>query len=92
MYDSYTRYVASLIDMERDSKSSTYESQAHSEQTQIDKSSISQTWFDFIEKSFFKTRKITTVNNLILKLKQLLVANNDFLQTSNLSRRNAEGD
>ena len=35
-----------------------------------------QTWFDSIEKSFFKSRKITVVNDLILKLEQLLVVNN----------------
>ena len=69
--------------MERDPKSSTNESQTHSEQTQIDESSIFQTRFDFIEKCFFKSRKINTVNDLILKLEQLLVANNtsDCLQT-----------
>ena len=58
-YRNYTRSVATLIYMERDPKSSTNESQTHSEQTQIDESSIFQTWFDFIEKSFFKSRKIT---------------------------------
>ena len=58
-YRSYTRSVATLIYMESDPKSSTNESQTHSEQTQIDESSIFQTWFDFIEKSFFKSRKIT---------------------------------
>ena len=81
-YRNYTRSVATLIDMERDPKSSTDESQTHSKQTQIDESSIFQTWFDFIEKSFFKSRKITIVNDLVLKLEQLLVANNasDFLQ------------
>ena len=62
--------------MERDRKSSTDESQTYSQQTQIDESSIFQTWFDFIEKSFFKSRKITTVNDLILKLEQFLVAKN----------------
>ena len=62
--------------MERDPKSSTDESQTHSKQTQIDESRIFQTWFDFIEKSFFKSRKITIVNDLVLKLEQLLVANN----------------
>ena len=75
-YRNYTRSVATLIDMERDPKSSTDESQTHSERTQIEKSSIFQTWFDFTEKSFLKSRKITTVNDLILKLEQLLVANN----------------
>ena len=62
--------------MERGPKRSTDVPQTHSEQTQIDESSIFQTWFDFLEKSFFKSRKITTVNNLILKLEQFLVANN----------------
>ena len=62
--------------MERDPKISTDESQTHSEQSQIDEKSIFQTWFDFIEKIFLKSRKLTTVNNLILKLEQLLVANN----------------
>ena len=46
---------------------------------------IQNEWFDFIEKSFFKSRKITTGNDLILKLEQLLVANNasDCLQNPN---------
>ena len=52
--------------MEKDPKSSTDESQTHSEQTQIDECSIFQTWFDFIEKSFFKSRKITTLNDLTI--------------------------
>ena len=73
-----------MIDIERDPKCSTDESQTHSEQTQIGEGSIFQTWFDFIEKSFFKSRKITTVNALILKLEQLLIANNasDYLQNA----------
>ena len=83
-YRNYTRSVATLIDIERDPKCSTDESQTHSEQTQIGEGSIFQTWFDFIEKSFFKSRKITTVNALILKLEQLLIANNasDYLQNA----------
>ena len=81
-YRNYACSVATLIDIERDPKCSTDESQTHSEQTQIGEGSIFHTWFDFIEKSFFKSRKITTVNDLILKLEQLLVANNasDYLQ------------
>ena len=75
-YCNCTCSVATFINKERDPKSSTDESQTHSEQTKIDESSIFQTWFDFIEKSFFKNRKITTVNDFILKLEQLLVANN----------------
>ena len=51
--------------MERDPKRSTDESQTHSEKTQIDESSIFKTQFDFIEKPFFKSRKITTANSLI---------------------------
>ena len=43
--------------MERDQKISTDKSQTHSEQTEIDERSIFQTWFDFIEKSFFKVEK-----------------------------------
>ena len=41
-----------------------------------------KTWFDFIKKYYFKSRKITTVNDLILKFEQLLVAKNasDYLQ------------
>ena len=74
-YRNYSRSVATLTDMERDPTSSTDESQTHSEQTQIDESSIFQTWFDFIEKSFFKSRKKTTVNDLIIKLEQLVVTN-----------------
>ena len=62
--------------MERDPTSSTDESKTHSKQTQIDESSIFQTWLDFVEKCSSKSRKITTVNDLILKLEQLLVANN----------------
>ena len=62
--------------MERDPRSSTDESKTHSKQTQIDESSIFQTWLDFVEKCSSKSRKITTVNDLILKLEQLLVANN----------------
>ena len=64
-YHNYTLSVATLIEMERDPKRSTDESQTHSEKTQIDESSIFQTQFDFIEKPFFKSRKITTVNSLI---------------------------
>ena len=88
-YRNYTRSVATLIDMERDPKSSTDESQTHSKQTQIDESSIFQTWFDFIEKSFFKSRKIIIVNDLVLKLEQLLVANNasDCLQNPKSFRK-----
>ena len=88
-YRNYTRSVATLIGMERDPKSSTDESQTHSKQTQIDESSIFQTWFDFIEKSFFKSRKITIVNDLVLKLEQLLVANNasDCLQNPKSFRK-----
>ena len=56
-YLNYSGSIATLIDMRRDLKSSTDESQTHSEQTQIDESSIFQTWIDFIEKSFFKCRK-----------------------------------
>ena len=78
--------------MERDPKSSSDESQTHSEQTQIDESSIFQTWFDFIEKSFFKSRKITTVNDLIIKLEQLVVANNNakdcFRNRKSLKKKN----
>ena len=62
--------------MERDPKISTDESQTHSEQTQIDERSIFQTWFDFMENIFLKSRKLTTVNDVILKLEQLLVPNN----------------
>ena len=88
-YRNYTCSVATLIDMERDPKSSTDESQTHSKQTQIDESSIFQTWFDFIEKSFFKSRKIIIVNDLVLKLEQLLVANNasDCLQNPKSFRK-----
>ena len=75
-YCHYNCSAATFINEERDPKSSTDESQTYSEQTKIDESSIFQTWFDFIEKSFFKSRKITTVNDLILKLEQSLVANN----------------
>ena len=39
-YHNYTRFVADLIDMEGDPKISTYESETHSEQTQIDESSM----------------------------------------------------
>ena len=56
-YRNYTCSVATLIDMERDQKISTDKSQTHSEQTEIDERSIFQTWFDFIEKSFFKVEK-----------------------------------
>ena len=58
---NYTLSVATLIDMEGDPKILTDESQNRPKQTQIDESSTFQTQFDFIEKYFFKSRKITTV-------------------------------
>ena len=61
--------------MEKDPRNLNDESQIYSKQTQIDESSIFRRWFDFIEKSFFKSRKITAVNDLILKLEPLLVGN-----------------
>ena len=70
-YRNYTHSVATLQYSENDLKSSPDESQPYSEQTQIGGSSIFQTWFDFIEKSPFKSRKITTVCDLISKLEEL---------------------
>ena len=80
--------------MERDPKSSTDEIETHSEQTQIDESIIFQTWFDFTEKTFFKSRKITTVNDLILMLEQVMVANNasDCLQNPKSFKKKSRRD
>ena len=56
-YRNYTRSGATLQDMQRDPKSLIEESKSHSEQTQIDESSIFQTWFDSIENPFSKVEK-----------------------------------
>ena len=74
-HHNYTRSVATSIDMEKDPRNLNDESQIYSKQTQIDESSIFQRCFDFIEKSLFKSRKITAANDLILKLEPLLAGN-----------------
>ena len=76
-YHNYARSVATLPDGEIYPKSSTEESQPSSEQTQIDETSIFQTWSNFIEKSFFKSRETTAVT---------------LCKTQNLLKRKAEGD
>ena len=89
-YHNYARSVATLPDTEIYPKSSTEESQPSSEQTQTDETSIFQTWSNFIEKSFFKSRETTAVSDLILKLEQIMLVT--LCKTQNLLKRKAEGD
>ena len=75
-YRDYTRSTVSDPDVEDDAELETEDSAPSSEQTQIDENTIFQTWFDLIRSSFIEGRKVITVANLTLELKEMFRENN----------------